>query len=132
MTPCTGNHSLKAPCDDPDCPKSRKVVPMEPETPMAKTEPDNVMVTLVILLARFLGLVQRTLGRLQTRLLTIAQSWGWQPDSRYAALMLQKRQVALSIREGMREVTRREARLKEQLSEETTRKKRFTKTYPSE
>jgi len=105
---------------------------MEPETPMAKTEPDNVMVTLVILLARFLGLVQRTLGRLQTRLLTIAQSWGWQPDSRYAALMLQKRQVALSIREGMREVTRREARLKEQLSEETTRKKRFTKTYPSE
>lgn len=67
----------------------------------------------LILLARFLGMLQRTLGRGQTHLLTAAQALGWQPGTAALVLALEKRQASLAVRhhfKRMRKLRRKATR----------------------
>lgn len=72
------------------------------------------MITILILLARFIGLLQSALGRGQTHLLTAAQNLGWQPESDLARHVLERRQaglvaraVTIRLRKGQKRAARR-------------------------
>lgn len=60
------------------------------------------VVTILILMARFFSMLQRTLGRGVTHLLTAAQGLGWEPGVPDAVNALEKRQIALAMRSQMR------------------------------
>lgn len=129
MNNCNGNHSAKAPCDDPACAKSGERLAEEAaaRAPLElEASQENGVTMLCLLLARFLGLLQRTLGRGQTHLLSMAWSWGWRPGTPEKLAQLRKRLVGLEVRAAMKKLSRSQDELKRQ---EAKTEKRFHKTY---